>query len=126
MTAVDGTLDPLVRIRGVRGALLVSAEDAVVIPVEAARASGLVIAEASMAGLDGAAVAALTASVVTRCRKACLAGGLRPPRLVQLTAARGVVLAAVGTELLVVAVAATDGDLGMLRLALLRAAGRED
>lgn len=116
MTGRPGeALEPLVRIPGVRGALLVSQDD------------GLMVAESAMEGLDGGAVAALAASVVGKINKACVAGGLRPPTVVHLAGSHGSLLAAASpTGLLVVAVAAAETNVGLVRLALQDAASGDD
>ena len=54
MSPTDAALDRVTRIPGVRGALLVTGGD------------GLVVAEQLMDGVDGRAAAALTASLVGR------------------------------------------------------------
>src|SRR6185295_7078212 len=62
--AMNHTLDLVTRVRGVRGAMLVSADD------------GLVVAEQLMEGIKGSAVAALAASLAGRLRRAMEAAGL--------------------------------------------------
>src|SRR5256886_6011149 len=54
----------ITRVRGVRGAMLVSADD------------GLVVAEQLMEGIKGAAVAALASSLAARLRRAMEAAGV--------------------------------------------------
>jgi len=106
-------LDGITRVTGVRGALVVSADD------------GLVVAESSMSDVDGAAVAALAASLAARLGRATASIGSHPPRLVHLDAERGGLLAApAGEGLLLVAVTDANANLGLLRLALREAAGR--
>lgn len=105
-------LERLTRQAGVRGALLVERED------------GLVVAEALMEGLDGAAFAALAASLWTRLARAGEAAGRGAPTFAQLEAEQGTMLAVpAGEELLLVAVAEPDANLGLARLELFRAAG---
>jgi len=58
------TLDLVTRVRGVRGAMLVSSDD------------GLVVAEHLMEGIKGSAVAALAASLANRLRRAMVAAGV--------------------------------------------------
>lgn len=113
MTAPYGAgLEQLTRRAGVRGALLVERED------------GLVVAEALMEGLDGAALAALAASLWTRLGRAGAAAGRGAPAFVQLEAHLGIMLAVpAGAEMLLVAVADPDANLGLARLELIRAAG---
>ena len=107
-----GSLDRVTRQAGVRGALVVERED------------GLVVAEALMEGLDGAALAALAASLWNRLARAGATAGRGEPGFVQLAAEQGTMLAVpAGAELLLVAVAEPDANLGLARLALIRAAG---
>jgi predicted regulator of Ras-like GTPase activity (Roadblock/LC7/MglB family) len=104
-------LAQVTRLAGVRGALLVERED------------GLVVAEALMEDLDGSAVAALAASLWTRLGRAGEVAGRGAPAFAQLEAELGTMLAVpAGPELLLVAVAEPDANLGMVRLELVRAA----
>lgn len=114
MTAfLQEVLNGVCRTEGVRGALLVSAED------------GLVVAEAAMEGLEAAPVAALAASMANRLAATCAALGEPPPTLAQLEATEGTLLLAAGEAgLLLVAVAEPEANAGLIRLALLDAAGR--
>jgi len=106
-------LDGITRVSGVRGALVVSADD------------GLVVAESSMGDVDGAAVAALTASLAMRLARVTGAIGSAPPRLVLLDAEQGGLMAApAGEGLLLVAVTDAAANVGLLRLALRDAAER--
>ena len=100
-------LDGITRVSGVRGALLVSADD------------GLVVAEASMSDVDGAATAALVGSLARKLGRITGAIGSAPPRLVMLEAEKGGLAAAPAAEgLLLVAVTDDDANIGLLRLAL--------
>jgi predicted regulator of Ras-like GTPase activity (Roadblock/LC7/MglB family) len=111
MSGPVATLERVCAVRGLRGAVIVSAAD------------GLVVAERLMEGVDGRAVAALAASLVLRLRRAVEAGGRRPPAFIQLAAEHGSVLAApAGEEVLLVAVAGPDANVGLARLELLAAA----
>ena len=109
-------LDLITRVRGVRGAMLVSAED------------GIVVAEQLMEGIKGPAVSALAASLATRLRRAMEAAGVGASLFWHLQAEQGALLVvptggageAGGT--LVVAVAEPDVNVGLVRLELLRAA----
>ncbi|MDX2192120.1 MAG: roadblock/LC7 domain-containing protein [Gemmatimonadales bacterium] len=106
--AAQDALDRLTRVRGVRGALLVSTED------------GLVVAEAIMEGVAAKPIAALAASTLTRLARAMPRAGLRAPQFVQLRAERGMMLAApAGDDLLVVAIADPTVNVGLVRLELL-------
>ena len=108
-----GLLDGITRVRGVRGALLVSADD------------GLVVAEASMGDVDGAATAALAGGLITKLGRVTGAIGCAAPRMVLLEAERGGLMAApAGEGLLLVAVTDADANIGLLRLAMRDAAER--
>lgn len=107
------TLDMITRVRGVRGAMLVSPDD------------GLVVAEQLMEGIKGAAVAALAASLAGRLRRAMEAAGVGASVFWHLQAERGALLvvpAASEGGILIVAVAEPDVNIGLVRLELLRAA----
>jgi len=111
MTGIMEALDRVNAIRGVRGAMLVSAAD------------GLVVADSLMDGVDGHAVAALTASLVGRLQRTTRAAGLPQPEIVHLRAELGSVLAVPASEeMLVVAVTAADANLGLARLEMRDAA----
>ena len=98
-------------VRGVRGAMLVSAPD------------GLVVAESLMEDVDGRAVAALAAALVARLRRAAGSAGLGGPAVVHLRGEAGALLAVpAGGELLLVAVGDREANLGLARLELLEAA----
>jgi len=106
-------LDQLSRADGVRGALLVSADD------------GLVVAEAAMEGIEAAPVAALAASLAGRLLKVAETAGQAPPALIHLEATEGGLFIAVGEGgLLLVAITTPDANAGEVRLALLDGAGR--
>ena len=111
MTDPAATLERVCQVRGLRGAVLVSAAD------------GLVVAESLMDDVDGRALAALAASLVTRLTRAVQAAGRQRPGFVQLAAERGSVLAVpAGEDLILVAVAGADANIGLARLELLAAA----
>ncbi|HYT04373.1 MAG TPA: roadblock/LC7 domain-containing protein [Gemmatimonadales bacterium] len=104
-------LDLVTRVRGVRGAMLVSGDD------------GLVVAEQLMEGIKGTAVAALAASLANRLRRAMEAAGVGASLFWHLQAERGALLVVGATSgILVVAVAEPDVNVGLVRLELLRAA----
>ena len=106
-------LAALTRIAGVRGVLIVSRDD------------GLVVADALMEDVDGAAVAALAASLAGRMRGVTAALGHPEPVLMHLAGTTGSLLAVPARSgLLIVAVASPDVNAGELRLGLLDAAGR--
>jgi predicted regulator of Ras-like GTPase activity (Roadblock/LC7/MglB family) len=110
---VSTALDLITRVRGVRGAMLVSAED------------GLVVAEQLMEGIKGSAVAALAASLAGKLRRAMEAAGTGASVFWHLQADQGALLVVPATTergILVVAVAEPDVNIGLVRLELLRAA----
>lgn len=113
MTDVQGALERVTRVAGVRGALVASAGD------------GLVVAEQLMDGVDGRAAAALAGSLVSRLVRTAAAAGRSTPEFVQLRAAGGSILAAPGSaDLVLVAVAGPDANVGLARLEMLEAARR--
>jgi len=106
-------LERLSSVRGIRGSILVAADD------------GIIVAESLMTGVDGRAVAALAASLTNRMRRATECAGRREPVFLQLQADSGTVLAApCGIELVLVAIAGPDANVGLARLEMLNAAGR--
>jgi predicted regulator of Ras-like GTPase activity (Roadblock/LC7/MglB family) len=107
---MNSTLDLITRVRGVRGAMLVSADD------------GLVVAEQLMEGIKGSAVAALAASLAGRLRRAMEAAGLGASVFWHLQSDQGTLLVVpAASGMLVVAVAEPDVNIGLVRLELLRA-----
>lgn len=90
---------------GVRGAVVITADD------------GLVVHESFTAELDPADVAALAAAVVRRVEELAHASGQREVRLATLAAERGTLIAAPGRDgLWLVALADPGVELGRLRL----------
>ena len=113
MIAADELLERVTQVPGVRGSLLISAID------------GLVVAERLMDGIDGRAVAALVASLMQRLARATTAAGLEPPNFVHLNGGSGSVLAAPGRDdVVLVAVVTPDANLGRARLDMLDVVGR--
>lgn len=113
MSPADAVLERVTRVPGVRGSLLISATD------------GLVVAERLMDGIDGRAIAALAASLVQRLGRATLEAGMRDPTFVHLRGNSGSVLAAPGqNDLVLVALAGLDANLGLARLEMLDSVGR--
>lgn len=100
-------LDEVTAIPGVRAAVVVAADD------------GLVIHEAAMGDLDPADLAALAAALVRRGARLLASLGGGRPQVVQLGAEDGTIVAAAGPEpLWLIAVAAPEAELGRLRLLL--------
>lgn len=111
MAGFEAALDRITRVRGVRGAMLVGGDD------------GLVIAESLMAGVRGNAVAALSASLLKKLRRASLAAGAGVPKFLQLQAEGGTLLAVPAPHgIVVVAIAEADVNVGLARLEMIRAA----
>ena len=109
--AYGPALDLITRVRGVRGAMLVSGDD------------GIVVAEQLMEGIKGAAVAALASSLAARLRRAMEAAGLGASLFWQLQCDQGGLLVVPAPSgILIVAVAEPDVNVGLVRLELLRAA----
>jgi len=104
-------LDGITRVRGVRGALLVTSDD------------GLVVADAVMEGVRGGAVAALTASLAARLGKATVGAGIGEASFIHLQAEKGALLAMPAPDgVLVVVIAEKDVNVGLARLEMLQAA----
>ena len=103
-------LEAITRVRGVRGAMLVAAQD------------GLVVADALMEGVRGNAVAALAASLTRKVANAAAASGVGTPHFIQLQGTDGTLLSVpFRQDLLLVAVADADVNVGLTRLEMLRA-----
>ena len=110
--SLDLALGDITRIPGVRGALVVSRDD------------GLVVADALMEDVDGGAVAALAASLAGRMRGVTTVLGQPEPVLLLLAGTEGILLLAPGQSgLLLVAVAGSEVNVAELRLGVLAAAG---
>jgi predicted regulator of Ras-like GTPase activity (Roadblock/LC7/MglB family) len=113
MSEAEAALEQVTRVPGVKGSLLISGSD------------GLVVAERLMDGVDGRAVAALAASLVQRLDRATNRAGMRAPTFVHLRGTSGSVLAAPGrSDLVLVAVASVEANLGLARVQMLDAVGR--
>ena len=96
--------------RGVTAALLVSEQD------------GIVVAAYSHIGLSEDRVAALAASLYRKARLSARAAGLGAVSFMHLEAPAGRLCAAGAGELVLVVVAASAVNVGMIRVELLRAA----
>lgn len=107
LTAWQQLLDAATSVPGVRGAVLVSIDD------------GLVIAESAMDILPTAEVAALAAAIVQRTLRVSAAASQRPPHSVRVSGDAGTLMAFVADgPLWLVAVADPAAELGRLRLLL--------
>jgi predicted regulator of Ras-like GTPase activity (Roadblock/LC7/MglB family) len=112
MSPANTALERVTQVPGVRGSLLISGTD------------GLVVAERLMDGIDGRAIAALAGSLVQRLGRATQGAGMRIPTFVHLRGNAGSVMAASGrNDLVLVALAGVDANLGLARLEMLDAVG---
>lgn len=102
-------LRSLMRLRGVRGALLADARD------------GIPVASTLDVDVDGDAVAALAVSLHARAARAAAATGQGETSYFQLRARDGWLCAVAGGPFVLAVVAGPCVDAGRLRLALLRA-----
>lgn len=108
---LQGALDHVTRIRGVRGALVVMGDD------------GMIVADALMEGVHGSAIAALAASLALRFGNAAQTTGVGAPHLYHLQAVKGTLLVVPGpTGVLVVVIGDPDLNVGLVRLEMLRVA----
>jgi len=103
-------LQGLSRQRGVRAALLASEQD------------GIVIDSNLQIGQQGDRVAALAASLYRKARMSSTAAGLGAVSFLQLEAPHGRVCAAGAGDLVLVVVAASTVNIGLIRVEMLRAA----
>ncbi len=104
-------LDRLSRVRGVRGSMYVAAED------------GLAVAQLLMEDVNGRALAAFAASMARKVSGAAAATGAGRVRFVQMQSSDGVLLVAIGSRDILVAVVADPGvNIGLTRLEMMRAA----
>lgn len=109
--AYGRVLDQITKIRGVRGALFVAGED------------GMVVADAVIEGIKPNAVAALTGNLVRRVRRAADSAGVGVPEFMQLQSAAGTICAVpAAAGALVVVIADAGVNVGLLRLAMRKAA----
>jgi len=108
---LKSALDSVTRIRGVRGALVVTGDD------------GLVVADALMEGVRGSAIAALAASIALKFGNAAQTTGVGAPHFFHLQAAEGTLLVVPGPSgVLVVAIGDPELNVGLVRLEMLRVA----
>lgn len=100
----SAAMDRLSRVDGVRGALIVETQ------------AGIPVVDELAEGVEGRAVAALTASLFGRTTKAADRAGFGQLDTIQLECEQGHVVVAGAGELLIVVVAETDAQLGLIRL----------
>lgn len=114
MTVYDELLGRVNAINGVRGSMIVAAED------------GLVVEADLMIGVPGPAVAALVASLFGRARRSTQAAAFGATAFLQVEGADGLLFAAAPQELgdlLLVVVAESWVNVGLVRLEAARVAG---
>jgi predicted regulator of Ras-like GTPase activity (Roadblock/LC7/MglB family) len=111
-TPFTAMLQMLTRQRGVTAALVVSEQD------------GIVVDSNLQIGQSGDRVAALAASLYRKARLSARAAGMGAVSFMQLEAPMGRICAAGAGELVLVVVAATVVNVGLVRVDLLRAAGQ--
>ena len=109
-TPFTAMLQSLSRQRGVNAALVVSEQD------------GIVVDSNLQIGQSGERVAALAASLYRKARLSSRAAGLGAVSFMQLEAPRGRICAVGAGELVLVIVAASAVNVGLVRVELLRAA----
>jgi len=107
--AFSEVVSRLQRHQGVLGVMIVGADD------------GMVIAGDAGPGRDSDTAAALAASLFRRTRAAASDAGLGPATFVRLEADRGHICATARRDIVIVAVANRDINLGKLRLDMLGA-----
>ena len=108
---IQGALDRITRVSGVRGAIIVTGDD------------GLIVADAVMDNVRREAVAALAASLVVRMTRACKSAGIGPPKFVHLQSRKGTLLAMpTARDVVVVVVADREVNVGLVRLEMQQAA----
>ena len=108
----DHALREVTGVRGVVGAVIISADD------------GLVVAERSVEDLATSDVAALVAAVIGRATRCATAVATAVPASIHIVTEQGAVLAVAGPEpLWMVAVTRHDAELGRVRLLLRDFAG---
>lgn len=111
MSSFAPLLSSVTRHRGVMACLIVAEED------------GIVVDGTAQMGVDTAAFAALMSSLYRKAARAAASAGFGGTTFCDLEAQQGRVLAAGRNGLVVVAVAESRANLGLLRVELLKAAG---
>jgi predicted regulator of Ras-like GTPase activity (Roadblock/LC7/MglB family) len=102
-------LERLSRVRGVQGSMFVAADD------------GLAVSQLLMVGVNGKTLAAFAASLARKVSGAAAVTGAGHVKFVQMQADRGVLLVAVGKELLVAVIAEQSVNVGLARLEMMHA-----
>lgn len=104
--------ESLIRHRGVLGAMVVGADD------------GLIVDSTLQIGVNGSAFAALSASLYRKARRSAAAAGFGSTSFLELTAEQGRVCAVGTDELVLMVVCESKVNVGMLRVELLKALER--
>lgn len=102
-------LGALIRQRGVVGSMIVSESD------------GIIVDSNLQIGVKGTTVAALAASLYRKARLSSTAAGLGDAAFLQLEAERGRVFALGRGDLVLITVAESRANIGLIRVAMLRA-----
>jgi predicted regulator of Ras-like GTPase activity (Roadblock/LC7/MglB family) len=110
MSAFAPLIASVTRHRGVMACLVVAEED------------GIVVDGTAQVGVDTAAFAALTASLYRKAARAAVSAGFGGTTLCDLEAQQGRIVAAGRNGLVIVTVAESRANLGLLRVELLKAA----
>jgi predicted regulator of Ras-like GTPase activity (Roadblock/LC7/MglB family) len=110
MSGFGEILEGFARQKGVRASLVVDAKD------------GISIDSTLQFGQDGNRVAALAASLYAKARRSALAAGLGLTGFMQLESETGRLCMLGGDDVLLVIVAEREANVGLIRLAMLRAA----
>jgi predicted regulator of Ras-like GTPase activity (Roadblock/LC7/MglB family) len=110
-SALHRMLGGIARLPGVRAAVVANEED------------GLAAASVSAVDVDVDALAAFAMALFHRARLAGQAAGYGEARFLALDASRGRVLVAAGGSLAIVVLADREAGVGLLRVAMLHAAG---
>ena len=108
-TPFAAILAPLIRHRGVKGCMVVGEDD------------GLIVDSTLQIGVNGATFAALTASLYRKARRAAQAAGFGDATFLQLDAENGRVCAVGRNDLVLVVVAESRVNVGLVRVELLKA-----
>jgi predicted regulator of Ras-like GTPase activity (Roadblock/LC7/MglB family) len=106
----SGILDTLIRQRGVRGCMVVGEGD------------GLIVDSSMQYGVDGNTFAALTASVFRKARRAAQAAGFGDASFLELDADQGRVCAIGRNDLVLVVIAESRLNVGLVRVEMIKAA----
>ena len=104
-------LDNVTRLHGVRGVLVVSGDD------------GMIVADALMEGVRGNVIAALAACLALRLGQAAKKSGVGSPHFLQLQAREGTLVVVPGPAgVIVVVIGDRELNVGLARLEMLRVA----